>query len=559
MATYTGGLVDGAVDPQSPGLGQHFDVVRGRWAIDEVLVGAVVGGSKTDTQPVNEFSRTVTGGVARGYERDFYNRIHVSPVTIDLANVISQQTRTVLVWNAYFVDRTLNTVSETGTEGMTFTAPSTPPINFRPLQERTFTITVGLDGPPVIAASYAFQFDTGTVTVSLTGSRVIAWLFPPNGEVLERLEWMTNVITSYNGREQRVRVRKSPRRYFEWDMMLTDRDRQAGENLLFGWQARTLAVPVWMDATTLASGVSAGASVVPVSTATRDYHAGGLAVLMTGPYAFEIVTINTVAANQLNLVRPLENAWAAGATIAPVRMARLPDRVPLRRFTGSASYGRLRFQCTDISTYTAATEATTHRGYPVLTLKPNWVEDVSFDYQRKLQWIDAQVGKITVDDEAGVPIFIQSHRWLLNGRTEIDAFRQWLYARQGRLTAFWLPSWSNDLTLAATIGSTAVNIDVVHSNYVKQVNTAIGRRDLRIELVDGTIFYRHIMSATEVSSTVERIEVDTSFGRTITAADIRLISFMALGRLDADAAEISWWKYDTAESALNVRTATNDI
>lgn len=561
MAAKSGGLIDGVVDPQSADLGAHFELDRSPYTITASVLDLIDTGAKTDTQPITERASALPGGRQRGFEQDYYNRLHVSTRAIDLGNVISQQTHTVSVWNAYFEAKTLDNVAASGVyEGISLTYPRPLPIEFRALEELSFQYLVSTDGSPIIDALYTFDFD-GAVddfTVAITGSRIIPWLFEPDGEILERLEWMTNVITSYNGNEQRVRVRQTPRRLFEWDFLLAGEDRQAAENMLFGWHARPFAIPVWNDGAALTGSLSAGALSVTVDTTYRDYHADGLAILMTDPYTFEVLNIDSVSAGSLTLARAVESNWPAGTKIYPVRMARLPDSQPLRRFTGAAAYGRLRWQCTDISDYTAATE-TTYRGYPVLDEAPNWVEDITQEYVRKLAWMDNLAGKVTIDDEAGLPIFVQSHRWLLDGRAEIDEFRQWLYARKGRLTAFWLPSWSDDLTLQATVGPLAVNIDVEHCQYVKQVNGAIGRRDIRIELIDGTVFYRRIVAASELDADTERLQVDSAFGQTINPGDIRMISFMALVRLEADAVELRWWTWEHAEAALTVRGMTNDV
>lgn len=397
------------------------------------------------------------------------------------------------------------------------------------------------------------------VEIFLEGSRVKPWLYRPDGGVLERLEWLTDVMQSFDGSEQRVRVRGVPRRYFEFASTLSDRDRRAAENLLYSWQGKVWAIPVWMDAEPLSAGVSSGATSIPAVTATRDYYVGGLVGIMSDAYTYEIVEIDEVQANALVLAQALQSDWAAGTTLVfPMRAARMPEDMRLSRFTGATAYGRFRFQCVDDSDYTAATE-TTYLSYPVLTLKPNWTEDVDQEYLRKLQIIDARTGGIFVDDEAGGPILGQSHRWLLDGRTQIDDFRKWLYARKGRLTAFWLPSWAQDLLVVADIGMTAQTIDVEHCGYTLNVEQGIARRDIRIQLANGTVFYRRITGSAEVSGTVERLSIDSALGQLVDKDDIALVSFMALSRLEADAAEISWWRWDVAEARLNTRGMLNDI
>jgi len=392
------------------------------------------------------------------------------------------------------------------------------------------------------------------------GTDMQPWLFRLNGQVLERLEWLTDVIQAFDGSEQRVQLREFPRRGFEYAISVSDRERRLAENLLYSWQARVFAMPVWMDSSTLAADVNAGATTINVDTTHRDYHAGGLVGLMISPTEYEILEIDTVGGSSITLGSATTINWPANETfIFPLRAARMPDQLQLIRFTGADASTRLRWQCVDDSSHTAATEATTYRSYPVMLLKPNWTEDLRQDYVRKLQVLDARTSGLFIDDEAGGPILLQSHRWLLNGRAEIDAFRQWLYARKGRLTAFWMPTWAQDFKVVAGIGHSALTIDVEHSGYTIEVDEGIARRDIRIELRNGSVYYRRITQSVEVDADTERLTINAALGVTVTAADIALVSIMHLVRLDADSAEIAWWTWDVAEAALTVRGARDDL
>ena len=397
--------------------------------------------------------------------------------------------------------------------------------------------------------------------VVVDGLTCVPWVYRPGDQVLERLEWLTDVIPAYDGSEQRIRLRGSPRRAFEGEFLLTGRDRRTAENLLHNAQARDWAVPVWMDAQQLTVGASSGADVLAVAdTTTRDFHVGGAVYIGTGPDAFEVGEVEIMTSSSITLVDPLVSGWAAGAEVLPLRAARMPADFRLSRFDFDTIYGRVRFECIGGgSGVTGADPGPTYRSAPVLTLRPNWTEDVDATLLRKLAALDAGTGPLFYDDEAGGPIRQQSHRWLLSGRAEIHAFRQWLYARQGRLVDFWLPSWAADLVLVASAGSGATQIDVEACGYTDRVAQDIGRRDIRIELASGSSITRRITDSEVVSASVERLTLDATLGTAIAPADVVRISFLDRVRLDADAAEIAWWTWDTAEARLMTRGSRNDL
>jgi len=382
---------------------------------------------------------------------------------------------------------------------------------------------------------------------------------PPTSPTLERLEWLTDVLPHFDGSEQRRGLRQAPRRFLEFDFVLSGAARRAIENALHGQQPAEWRVPFWPDAQPLASAVSAAATAIAIDTTDRDFRVGGEVAIVVDALSYEVGTIEAKTDTELTLADGLVAGWPAGAMVVPILPAVLPDQQPLRRFTGDTSYGRVRWEVVGPNDWTAATEATTHRSVPVLTLVPQWSDDVDQEYRRALSRVDGGTGRFFIDDQAGGPHLLQSHRWLLYGRAEIEAFRGWLYARQGRLKAFWLPTWALDLKVVATINSAATTIDVEHCGYTDNVAQAIGRRDIRIETVAGTVYYRRITASTEISASVERLTISSALGATLAAAEILAVSFMAPARLEADAVELLWTGPDVVESEAMARGVRDDV
>ena len=384
------------------------------------------------------------------------------------------------------------------------------------------------------------------------------WTTPANWStpIIERLEWRTDVLLAYDGSEQRIALRQIPRRYFEFGFLVpTLLERQKLEAVIASNGSQSWDLPIWTDSTPCTSAISNGDVVVYADTVGRDFVAGGKALLLATNGNTLIINISTLTTTQLNLSSAAVGAWPLETAVIPLRTAYLEPSQQISRFTGSAIYGVVRFLCDDISTWPTATE-TEYRNYPVLTTPSNWSQDLTLDYQRKMQIVDFGVGGIYRDDESSLPVFIQSHHFVLDSCQKITDFRKFLYSRRGRLNALWIPTFMPDLTFVALSSTT---LDITNIDYTTLYNQTINRRDIRIELTNGNVYYRSIVASTVISGTVERLTLDSVLGVSVTAADVEKISFMMFGRLDTDAIELAWSYGDYVDVKANFRSINNDV
>lgn len=487
------------------------------------------------------FTRQIDGVKLRSYVDDFYYRIHVIPARLDLGNVASAQVVPAVVWNAYFSSKNLTSIEAVAANGISITGP-TAPATVTAMQVLSYQVGLTLDGPPVADARIIWHFSGEPDSVlPVTATRVIPFAFLPDwaGGVLERLSWLTNVLRSPSGSEQRRALRLSPRRAFEAPVIVESSERQYFDMSLWGWSGRTWAMPVWHDIQLLDTGLQIGAATIPCATANREFRAGGLA-LLRGATAWdvEVVEIDAVGVDSLTLHRPTLRAWSRGSRLYPARLAQLAQMPELSRVHDRASVAPVLFRLMECSDWPAAGPATTYRGFPVLEQRPEESEDLTATMQRLLKDLDNATGIPVRTDLAGHAFTSQSHRWALASRAEHAAFRSLLHFLEGRWKALWVPTFADDLTLTATTGSSDTALTIANIGYNRFAGTAPGRRDIRVELRDGTVFHRRITGSTETSASAETLAIDTAFGRDVTPADIGRISWLALCRLDQDDIEL---------------------
>lgn len=530
----------GLVNPQLSGdLGLFAGIVG--WPADESLMSSSLIQPLATAWPVEAGGRVLCGATAHAYSDDFYHRVHISPQQIDLGNVVSTQATAVSLWNAYLEPRILTALDGVG-EGLQASGQLAPPLLFNGLQERIWQVSVTPDGQPVLDTSLVWGFDNGdTADLRITANRIIAWAFAPDWAdgVTETLTWATDILQSESGVEQRRAIRLAPRREFEAPMLVEGRERQLLDLALFGWGARVWALPVWPDIQLLGQSIATGATSITCATAGRDFRAGGLA-LLRGESAFvvEVVEVLSVNPDGLTLKRPTQQDWPAGTRLYPARSAQFTEQPSSTRLTDRLDRLDTRFLVVEPCDWPAVMPATFYRGWPVLEQRPDESEDLTRSYQRLLLSLDSGAALPLSTDTAGRAFALLQHRWLLAGRTEQGAFRSLLYALNGRHRAVWLSTHADDLTLVAIVTDVATTLDVASIGYTRFGQARPGRRDIRIELVDGTVFHRRIGGSTELSADVERLSIDSTLGVQVTPEQVVRISWLTLCRLDSDSIEI---------------------
>jgi hypothetical protein len=355
--------------------------------------------------------------------------------------------------------------------------------------------------------------------------------------VSETLEWLTDVIRGRNGTQQKRQLRQVPRRTFQAPTVAWLDWRRILDAVYFDQGARPWALAVWPDVQRLEVGIDAGAVAIPCRTVGFDFVSGGQALLWSAPNAWEIVTITAVAADHLE-VAATSYAWPALTQLYPVRRARLVGSAGLSMKSDEVGAGTVQLQVDEACTWPAAwpSEAT-YRGAPVLEWRPDESEDMDVSYDRTVLTVDEGVGSVSYFDLPGMPFRTQPHRFVLGSRDEQGRFRSLVYALAGMAGQIWVPSWSADVALAAPTAAGGMALTVEWQGYTVFGRRQANRRDLRVELFDGTVYYRRIVDSSEAGAR-EVLTLDQAVDRDLAPADVRQIGFMSLCQLTSDTVRI---------------------
>ncbi len=361
------------------------------------------------------------------------------------------------------------------------------------------------------------------------------WPFRPVGEVVEVLEWRTDVLRARAG-EQRHRLRERPRRQWHFNHEFTAEEQSAARAIVRG--ASSFLVMDWVRVVYVGA-VTAGSSVsLAMATAGYGLAAGQSVVLWNGMTDYEVCTVESVA--PAALVLAFVATPRAATRIYRLDVAHLAVELSITRPTGPTQYASISFESPGVDV-PAATAYAQYRGHDVLPMVPvaggglpeslNWPIEV---FDNETGRVSTTRGRDLVDDK-----FMM--RWLYRAAedAEIQALRAWVASRCGRWLAFWESSWQKDLVAAADIGAAATVLRVFAPAGV----SSLGRSTFDLEIVaGGNVWYRRVTAVSAGPAVGGRptfdLTLDSALGVAVSTAAFGRISFLRCARFAADRIEL---------------------
>lgn len=368
----------------------------------------------------------------------------------------------------------------------------------------------------------------GKVTTTLFGELAIL-PYQAEAPITETLEFLTDVLLSYNGSEQRLQMRTMPRQTFAYKIPLQAWRTASAFNV--GYQAirKKWAVPIWTQAQYVGE-VTAAATSITCDTTLYDLRASSLAFLYTSADNWQIVEISTTTGSLINVSNTL--LYMAGAWLLPVRLGWVAGSIgnATSGYSGTAS---ITFEIDDNLELTPAT--------PAQYLSADIYNDASLlggaTLDRKIQSrsgvVDYSLGKVARRDYWTNARYASPFRSVLNGPAEIKTYRDFLYRRAGKFREFWAPTFESNLRVVDT-GLITSTLTIERDGFADYS----ARKNIAVQSVDGTWYQSVATNPTPVAS--NRLELSLTPALSIKAADIARACYLGLNRLDTDRIELRY-------------------
>lgn len=378
------------------------------------------------------------------------------------------------------------------------------------------------------------------------------WSLPPNwdNEVSEVKEWLTEVMESPVGAEQRIPLRPAPRLFYEFATLLGGVERTYMSNLIEAYGNMHFYMPKWHEV-----GVSTGATsgnILPTDEGADLGLTPGSIVFIQGPSPldFELAEVQQVTASTVLMADPLAKPRGTGTLFFPVTRVRLTDQPQVSKQSSSLVTASLRFQ--DMTPRAVPGNSAgigftvpnagallprTYLGYPVFRDAPDDSQQIEFSSSFMTKELDTGSAIPLRYDTAGRNFALQAHSWFLQGRGEHRSFSAFLDYLSGRLRPVWVPTFMEDFDVQRNIASGENFFHSENTGFVLSGGPRPSRQDVMIETLTDRHFFR-ITSASLNPSGKEVIRLSGNFPRAIAASEILRVSFVHLMRANHDQVEI---------------------
>lgn len=384
------------------------------------------------------------------------------------------------------------------------------------------------------------------LSYTMYGKPARVFPFAPNwaAPVTEAIEWKTQILRSRDGSEQRRQLRVIPRRSFDYQIMVHGDHAGYFEALLWGWQHRHFALPVWTERGNLSVNANTGVTTLMLDTSGLGFDPSGYAIIYAGPKNYEVVELNGVLADRITLTTATSYDWAEGTRVYPLILGHMQTSVQTTRYTSSALEAAISFQCVGDDTVPnlgAVAPLAMYDGYEVITHHPNWRSTISNEFTRAFDIVDTGVGPVGYYSTETISRIIRPISWFLKTRSDMMQFRSIMGRLCGQAKTCWVPSWHDDFEIAGSNSADQSTLIVRGTWFASFVGADTSRNRVMVRLPSGNVVYRRIQNiAPNFVNDTSVLRLDSTLGTTVSVGDNCRVRFLMRCRLATDRVVIPW-------------------
>jgi hypothetical protein len=372
----------------------------------------------------------------------------------------------------------------------------------------------------------------------------------PEKDVIESFEWLTDVIQSYSITEQRICLREFPRQTLKMSLSIKNSyESSILRTLLTGYDNILYGVGCWHEMSRLGYELNSGSLSIQIATRYSDYYASSYALIWESKNNYEVVKIDSLTESSLELSidSATLSSFSKNALVMPLRVCKL-SKLSVTDQKVNVSTISCEFESIESFDIDDSIFEQSFLGNPVFLSRLQLNNRiVQYEISQKVNRVDFLTGDFEIFSQKNFvqtskPFFVKAFT-----RESSRSLKNLLFGLKGRLVPMWIPSWSNDLTVLNSSNENSSIVSIRNCEYSSSKFLQPDSRFLSIHLRDGSIALRQIITAVEVDSAEEHIELNEP----IVSSCIVKLSFLKLFRNSSDLVSLTRTHCNMIEANVN--------
>lgn len=395
-------------------------------------------------------------------------------------------------------------------------------------------------------------------------------------QITEQLEFKTQIHNSWNNTEQRMALRKYPRRYISYEYVgVHSWQSQYLRALLYNKQTEQIEIPLWHAAGKLPAETFLGQTDIALGIDKLWAYRGCPNITL---WKNDMVGGERYALQQLlgdgtiKLGEQLFSLWARGTIVCPVTYGILQQEDKYELYSSASASMQINVEV--MSDYLrmplpVALDETHYEpwqsknpwqdalpgqymGVDLFGIGPAWSDNISASFSRNANKLDNDSGVVKYDLKSVYTSESREIDYVALSRSEINNLQRFFCRCKGRLKSFWAPTWLSDMVLAATAEQGQSYLLVEWPLFWRYYRNLARRKTVVVFLRNGSIVILPIAGFTvDDTGNYGKVILETPLKFQLRKDAVAMISFLCRYRFDTDVMTTNYETTDVASTSFS--------
>lgn len=395
-------------------------------------------------------------------------------------------------------------------------------------------------------------------------------------KISETLEFLTQIHTSWNNTEQRMALRKYPRRYVSYEYIGVESwQSQYLRGLLYSRQTEQIEIPLWHTGFALTDQPYIGQTEIRLTPDNLWAYRGCRGVIFwhndkKGGDRYPLQLL--LGDGTLKLNEQLDTVYPKlSTTVHPVAYAILQQEDKYNLYTSAHMSMQLNLELMTneilvpipvsldefhdepwqtMNPWQTALPAL-HMGVELYPVAPAWTGDIAATFARNANKLDNQTGMIRYDLKSPDTSETKQIEYICTSRSEINNLQRFFCRCKGRCKSFYAPTWLADMVLAADAPAGQNYLLVDFPLFWKYYGGLARRKNVVVFLNNYTTRILSIGGfTTNDTGELGKVLLDSPLQAPLKRNDVAMISFLCRYRHDSDTMTTNYETVEIASTAF---------